>query len=492
MKKTGFVLFLLLAAALALSACGNGAKQEDSAPAATSAADTAAETTAPLSPEELRASLSDGLPDKNFDGRKFTVISETYLQEYYVAEDLTGETFNDAIFERNSRIGERFNVKVDGIFPDSYKTTMQNIETAVLAGDTSLFDLCAPHMVQNAAVAIEGYYLNWYDLPFVDFEQPWWAPGTREELTVNGKTFVAVGDMAQGHIPRTWVYLYNKQLWDSFKLGDPYELVRDGKWTIGKVEEIIETAFVDANGDGAANEGDTFGFASWSNSECNTYMWAFDNPVIRKDAGGKPVIAMYSQHYVDVMNKILEFFNNKHAFVVPFSDTKTWQYEKAFDVNKAVLVASLLTHLREVGGTVPFDIGVLPFPKFDEAQEDYHTMVDGGAEMLCVPIIAPDLEFVGVIAEAMCAESYKFVTPALYEVTFKMRYADMQEDADMMDLIMDSRSFDIGYVYDNWKGASFWPVSMVRYHEEDIASYYATNWPAAEKHYETVLKLFNG
>ena len=81
MKKTGFVLFLLLAAVLSLSACGNSAKQEDSAPAATSAADTAAETTAPLSPEELRASLSDGLPDKNFDGRKFTVISETYLQE---------------------------------------------------------------------------------------------------------------------------------------------------------------------------------------------------------------------------------------------------------------------------------------------------------------------------------------------------------------------------------------------------------------------------
>ena len=495
MKKQLSGLCLLLAAVMAFPACGSGSSSAPettaSAPADTAAATTAAPETT-LSAEELRLAVPDDLPDKKFDGRKFTVISETYDKENQLVDELKGETYNDALFERNSRISERFDVKIGGVFYDKYQTTRSTIEQAVTSGDTTSFNLIAEHMVASGGNAIAGYYLNWYDVPHINFEKPWWAPSTREDLTMNKKAFLAVGDYLTILIRRTWVYLYNKELWKELKLEDPYTIVNQGKWTIDKVEEIADTTYADLNGNGTVDLGDRFGFVSYNNAP-DYYLWAFDNPIVRKDKDGKAVLSMYSQHYTDVMQKIISFHLKKNIFVSEKSsqaEVALAHFNQAFDVGKAVLTTAQFGRVKSA--VVDFTIGVLPFPKFNEAQESYHGSVDGSGAALSVAVNAKDLDFVGTITEALCAESYKTVVPALYEVVFKTRYADLKEDAEMMDLIMNTRMFDIGYMYDNWLGASFWPEYMLNGGISDVASYYASNWPAAEKHYETVIKLFNG
>ena len=43
------------------------------------------------------------------------------------------------------------------------------IEQCVTSGDVEAFDLVAYHMVDNAANAVAGHYLNWHEIPYVDF-----------------------------------------------------------------------------------------------------------------------------------------------------------------------------------------------------------------------------------------------------------------------------------------------------------------------------------
>jgi hypothetical protein len=145
-----------------------------------------------------------------------------------------------------------------------------------------------------------------------------------------------------------------------------------------------------------------------------------------------------------------------------------------------------LTHFRELED----EFGILPYPKWDEGQENYITMSDGHHEAMAVPKTAGNLEAIGVVTEALCAESYKILVPAYYDVALKVKSTRDEQSIAMMDLIVNARVFDFGYVYDAWKGASFILQDLVSTNKSDFASYYAKKEKAITKHYDSVIEFF--
>ena len=118
-------------------------------------------------------------------------------------------------------------------------------------------------------------------------------------------------------------------------------------------------------------------------------------------------------------------------------------------------------------------------------------MVDGGHAAEAVPLTVSDVERTSIILEALNAETYKTVVPAYYEIALKVKYARDNESVEMMDMIMESRIFDFGYVYDNWNGASFWLENLVASKKPDFESYYAKNEKKIMKYYQKVFDLFD-
>ncbi len=93
------------------------------------------------------------------------------------------------------------------------------------------------------------------------------------------------------------------------------------------------------------------------------------------------------------------------------------------------------------------DYGIIPFPKYDENQENYKTAVRDDQSAILVPISVTDTEFVGTIVEALCMEGYKTVVPAYYERSLKAR--DLRDPVawEMLDLIRDSVTYDFAMIY---------------------------------------------
>lgn len=118
-------------------------------------------------------------------------------------------------------------------------------------------------------------------------------------------------------------------------------------------------------------------------------------------------------------------------------------------------------------------------------------MADGSHHIMAVPMSAADLDMVGVITEALCAESYKTVVPAYYDVALKVKMTRDEESVEMLDLVTSSCMFDFGYVYDNWAGCSFFLQSLVAAKDTNFESYYASKESAASKHYEKVVSSFD-
>lgn len=68
------------------------------------------------------------------------------------------------------------------------------------------------------------------------------------------------------------------------------------------------------------------------------------------------------------------------------------------------------------------DFGIVPWPKYDESSDGYAANVDAGTDLFVVPITTADAERTSIILEALCAEGYRSVIPAYYEVALQKKY----------------------------------------------------------------------
>jgi hypothetical protein len=110
------------------------------------------------------------------------------------------------------------------------------------------------------------------------------------------------------------------------------------------------------------------------------------------------------------------------------------------------------------------------------------------------PITMPmeDYEFLGIIMEAMTAESWKTVSPAYYDEALKGRYATDPEMAKMVDLITESRIYDYSVACTQSLGKAMLPLLLCEHiglNDPDLASRLATNERATRRTLAEILLL---
>ena len=91
------------------------------------------------------------------------------------------------------------------------------------------------------------------------------------------------------------------------------------------------------------------------------------------------------------------------------------------------------------------DFGILPIPKYDEKQERYITNC-GVGEIAVLPRSYDEsrLDNVGILLEALAYDTNKSIIPEYKEVLLKTKYARDNESEDMIDIVIDSVSFEFG------------------------------------------------
>ena len=236
MKKLTTIL-LLCAMLLSMAACGNETKETT---ANETTADTAeADNTETESETELtRENTPDDLPEKDFGGKNFTILAESGAPGYLQIDELTGDSVDDAIYNRNQKVQDRFNAKCNFIDGSDYETMSATINNAVISGET-LYDVTVNGSIQQGINANGGCYRAWNDVPYVDFTKPWWNASMTTDLSYKGYAFLAQGDMDVSAIMNAGAIFYNKDLGATYNFPDLYAIVREGKWTKDKLAELL-------------------------------------------------------------------------------------------------------------------------------------------------------------------------------------------------------------------------------------------------------------
>jgi len=445
-KRTLALLLALLMLSSTVVSCSDATSKETEAANTNTPSDTV-DTPVDmdnLSDYDKRQLIPDDLPDVTYGGQSYRIMTyEGYEYEIF-SEELNGDACNDAVYNRNLDIESRFEIKLE-CTPNS--EPHNTIKTMVTAG-TNDYEIVGVHNYQSYYPINAKAAFNWLEVPNVNLSKPWHNVLSNENATINGRLYSICSDLAVTSMTYTYAIFFNIDMATNY--GYPssalYSLVKEGAWTIDKMIEITSTMYEDTNGDGNADSGDVYGFGYQITNPGDVWLAAFDQPIcsFSEDTNSFEITFM-TDKTVSIMEKLMDYHYNCEGF----TKLGTQYDEESYFLNNKLIMAPLRFYtayntLREMES--PYSM--IPYPKWDEAQESYYTNADDKFTAFIVPITAyGTLDFVGTIYEALSAESYKKVYPEYYDTALKGKYSAEPETAEMVDLIMTGRNFDFSFQF---------------------------------------------
>ena len=478
MKKAKQLIsaFLLISLLAAVSCGGDGEKANDDTTISDDTTTAGQETT-----------VQDSLPsDLSYGGETFTMLvnGSVGAPEFFVDEQ-DGDVVNDTIYDRNARVSERLNVNFKfieepGAFNER-KTFAQRVSQSVLAND-STYDAVAGYSMAIASLAADNMLIDLNSTEYIDLAKPWWSQNLMSQSSVNGKLYFASGDISTTLTYMMYAMYFNKNIMAANNIEEPYDLVLDGKWTLDKLLELSTGVYQDLNGDGQKKvDDDLFGLETYA-VYVDPYFYSCGLRTTELDADGVPQISTLfgSEKTQALIEKLVNAFFATNDCVISGFDSK--ELYKYFEQNRFMFSAREVqygvTNLRNAD----FEYGILPMPKWDEAQEDYYTIASFPYSLYCIPLDAKDSDMSSAVLEALASESSKSITPAVFEVALKVKYSSDDKMAQMYDIIRASMTYDFGRVFtDNLDSL---PYSMFR----DSVDGENTNWASTYAKKEKTLQ----
>lgn len=210
------------------------------------------------------------------------------------------------------------------------------------------------------------------------------------------------------------------------------------------------------------------------------------------DDEGNLTLALYNDKFVNMYKRVYDFMHDSPAAFSMKTLLNDRQQEVTVFVNDRCLFYPERFRTASTFRDMNSDFGFVPYPKYDEAQEEYHTISHDNYSLLCVPITTGNLEMVGAVTEAMAAESYRTVTPAYLDIALKEKYSRDEGSKKMCDLLIEGTVFEPLLIYSK----SLADAGLIMYNifgdKEDIASYYESHVKSYQKAFDKFNEKYAG
>lgn len=435
------ILALLLLALL--SSCGNTTANDTDADTSPTQAETTTSTTETVYPLAVSSADYGG---ETFRSLCYTQTEPGTMKQYLDfgwSEERSGEVLNDAIFSRNLRVEEDFNVVIDWLEVDDVKTTAKN---AIIAGET---DYNVVQVYINDAMTMGQDGSVWDLVPLLDLDAPWWDPAIQRDLELGGKLYCATGYLTLGEEELNYGVYYNKALVKKYGLDDPYTMVEENKWTLDVMYTAAQGATYDVNGDGTLDANDAYGIGSDYGLSA-VLFYGTGGKLARVSSDGSPEIVLNTSANEAVIEKLSTMFSDKNASImVTDIGSDGWTI-----LDNMLMEDRLLFRpgsIYDINGyrEMISDFGILPNPKWDETQAEYcHIIASHVCPAISVPVtITGDaLEHTTTLLEALSCYADK-VVEAYYDVNLTTKLVRDEESAAMFDIIFSTQYYDLGKVF---------------------------------------------
>jgi hypothetical protein len=482
-KKILAVLIASVMTAAIIASCGG----DDNTPQQSNVAEVNNEngehTGGPIEEEEDPRILPNLDPDTDWGGHVFKVITNSWADSgdwadwrprdiYSEAE--TGNPLNDAVYRRNATLEQRYNFTIQQVISDTNNANTE-MRRAVQAGDRS-FDAVSVTMNDTISSAQEGFLVDRHSVPHIELEQPWWDQGANYGMSIGGRLFLTSGDFVLVNRDACPGLLFNKQLLQDLQLENPYDLVRNGQWTLGKLYEMSRDAGADLGGTGEPISWRTWETARYGLIAQRDSIVAFfhgaGGRMSSKDNDDMPTFIFDNERTFAIMDAAFDVMLNESAINLHRIPSPIYpKSEVMFQDDRGLFMWVRLRIVENLRG-METDFGILPMPWFDENQQEWHHTVNRfTGHAMALPKFHDDdtLARAGFMLEAIAAESRYTVIPAYYDVQLSTQITRDEESSEMLDIIFSTTVWDTGEIY-NWGDMSWQLLAMIDAEDRNLSS----------------------
>lgn len=451
------IIVLLLSAVMLFTGCGkNGGS-----------INTAVSTGDDLPAEETAApELKPDLPELDLGGRDFRFLvkmegteSGRWTAHDIYVEEQTGEVVNDAVYSRNRIVEDRFNINIVQTLMDmggQYSYTMhREISKLAYAGDDT-YDVIMPTIQDCAYLARDGMLLDLNSFEYINLNMPWWNGQFKKDTAIKDRAYYANGNLSETFMRAVYCILFNKQIAQDYSVGNPYEAVTGGSWTIDKMLEMSAVFAQDVNGDAVLDDSDNTGLIVLNN-QIEALYTASGQKFVTIDGDGIFSFTGSSKSSINVLEQIYHLYEARDIVLCASDNSRRSSATSglahveaaaaAFESGRNLFLLGTMNNVPSMRN-MNTDFGILPLPMSAEGQDSYYSYVQTwAAGAVAVPITAKDAESSSVVIEEMAYRSLELTTPAYYEVTLKTKFARDEESQQMLDIIYKNRSCDLGNLF---------------------------------------------
>lgn len=453
----------------------------------------------------------------NYTGEKIKVLGwDAGEYEEFDVKQITADNVLMAVYDRNQEIERRLNIDLEftEIPYGSMLATVLNDKNSGLKA----YDLIASYSRAEASIAMRGCLADITEIEesYINLEKPWWPENMIEKMSIGDNMYFFSGDISPNVLSEMQVLYFNKDLmseyWDAYaqqqgvvpekdskgqNVVSPgaqmvYNMAYDGTWDL---DELIKmTMGPDNKGIGDISQGtvpngkdleDSYGFVSIGYCLSFFYSGCNLNLVERADNEDKLKISedFGSIRTVKLVQKLGNWYK-ENTVGISFSST---DYRTIMMGGRTLFTA---VRARHAGNEYKdLSIGILPCPKFDETQANYYTAIGNPFTIYGIYNGLDDrgdkaatYSMLSAVIECWASESYRLVTPQIFEVNMQLKYAETQCETDMYEIVRSSITFDLGRIFGpEMYGMDNMPSNAAKAGTSWVSTYAAYKTPLAKK-----------
>jgi len=428
------------------------------------------------------------VPDMDFDGEDFMIayIAWALYNGNIISDEETGDTINDAVYKRTRLVEEHANVNLDMIDLGTTNDILPKVSASVMAGDDA-YQLVLAHCISGVAgPATGGLVENWNEVPYVNFTKNWWKKSANENLSIGNIQTHVVSEFIRAD---PVALLFNLGMIDDYSLEDPYELLFDGTWTWDKLTELSQAVVADVDGDGEMTVNDQYGFVGSNGWEVIGVPHSCGQLIMEKDADGIPQIVFNNDKMIDIFETFYNLLYDGNNLAYTWPSTPETDPNRGgtppvdFGAGHALFFQLPLTSIPNYRAT-EIDFGVLPFPKYDEVQENYLSLDWSGLMFLPKGV---NIELAGYVTELLSYYSMDTTVPAWYDTLLTDKITRDENSVKALDIIYNNLVYDFGLNYAEGATTMLYAMNkLISTKDNNFVSFYEKNIEAASKHYNEV------
>lgn len=404
-------------------------------------------------------------PDVDYAGGEYRMLNFDQLWDMYIhmdATELTGEALNDALYNRNRAIEDKLNCKIieKELECDAANTVTlltNEAKTSIMSGSDD-YDVMFLPISQDISLVTEGYLMDLNEIPQLQLQEDWWDQVVIDATTLNGKLYFATGAINLMAYDSMWCLFFNENMMEERSMEKPYDLVREGKWTIDALTKYC-TEVATLNDDDSfkwnKNGSCIWGISSHQNAPGKMWFAAGVRCAEVQD-NGEILFTLDKEQVFNVMDKLAVLLNGKNGNTLKASnndfDVDAGGYYYVFSTGRSLFLTAEIK-AAQLMRDMEDNFGIVPLPKYDEEQEGYSSNPTDAVFGFTIPTTNTKLDMTATISEVLAHDGQEKVVPVYYDTVVEHKGLRNEDSIEMLDIMRQYRDVDIAVLF-NWYTSS--------------------------------------